>query len=165
MPDWVVAVARYQREVSVGADLTAAGYVPYQPRWRERIVRRGKRTWVERMLLGRYILVQYVGDCVQWLSDLTSIRSVQKVLSVDERPLVVRNAEVTKMMGREVRGFVPIERTPDRGSRGRVTHGAFAGQPAQFHSRDDERWTDRVMIEAFGQLTQIELPLGGWEAT
>lgn len=164
MLDWIVAVARYQRESSVGADLTAAGFTPYQPKWRERIVRRGRRTWVEHLLLGRYILVAYEGECAGWLGGLLSIRSVCTVLSVDERPRVARDAEVRKMMSREVRGFVPVEKVPDRGARGRVTSGVFAGRAAEFHSRDDERWTDRVLVEAFGQLTQIELPLGGWEA-
>lgn len=177
MADWLVAIAAHQRETRAYDELSEAGYVCYQPKFREKIFKRGRRTWVERMLLGRYILIEFAGRCVEWFARLCGrivhdelvvvgakhFRFVRGILTADERPLVARGAEVMRMRGSEVRGFVPVSLArPREGSPGRIINGMFAGQPAKFVKRNDDRGTDRVLVDAFGQLTAVELPIGAW---
>jgi len=53
---------------------------------------------------------------------------------------------------------------PRRGDRGQIMRGAFVGHTARFDGRDDDRGVDHVLVDAFGQLTPIELPIGAWAA-
>lgn len=167
MADWLVAVAEYQREERVGEKLSTAGLNSYQPIFRERRFLRGRRIWRDRYLLGRYVLVEAAGAALCELASIVKgVRYVCGILSADERPLVARGVEVDRLRSSEVRGRVPIELTqPRRGAPGKIFSGMFAGHVAQFDKRDDERGVDRILVEAFGQLTPLEIPTGAWEAT
>ena len=165
MADWVVAVAKHAQGDRAVDELTSAGFNCYRPKFREKVLGRGRRgIWVERMLLGPYILIEFTFDWIARYAALASMRFVRGLLMADERPMIARDEEVRAMQGSEVRGYVPVKRAPARGSAGRVTAGAFVDFPGIYQQRDEEQCTDNVLVQLFGRWNKIELPLGSWES-
>lgn len=173
MADWLVAVARPHSLVpSVGRphltkifdDLTGRGHTCYQPRERVRVVRRGRKSWQSRLLLGHYVLVELLIDWAHQFVDIMRSQFVSRILTADERPLLARECEVQRVRASEdQRGFVPTpKKLPKTGDRGFLTEGAFASFEAEFHSRDEVELVDRVLVSLFGRLQPISVDTGTW---
>ena len=143
------------------SELADAGFSFYQPKSRERVVHRGVVAWRERLLIAPYILIEMTFDWTRWFR--TTFFYVRDLLKIDERVLVARDHEVRRMMGSEVRGYVPIMSAPLAGTPGRIKCGQWALLSARFDQRDDERGVDRVLVEMFGTLSPVELSIGSWE--
>jgi transcription antitermination factor NusG len=78
---------------------------------RHGIRRHGQSVYVERPALGRYVFVRMLAlEVLTWPDQyyrIVSIRGVYGVLLNEERPCVVRHAEVMQLKDKEVRGFLP----------------------------------------------------------
>ena len=161
MPDWAVAISEYRMERAARESLAAAGFTCYQPKFRERRIVRGRRVWVECLLLGRYLLVEMVD---RWREMLTS-RGVLDLIMSDERPMIARQSEVDKIRGLEVRGFVPVTSLNafTRGQRVEIMRGSFLYHSAEYQERN-EKDRDVVLLELLGQLVRTELPVGSLTA-
>lgn len=161
MADWLVGQALPKQESIAHASLTAMGFHCYQPKYRERRIVKGRKTWVERLLLGRYLLIELVFDFVAHYHEIVGAKGVGTLLLADERPLVARDSEVRRLQGSEVRGCVPMMVQKSRFARGQkvlVIKGPFLDLNGQYvESRDDR---DVVELELFGGLTSVELELG-----
>lgn len=165
MADWVVAVARHQRGGDAVDELTSAGFNCYRPKFREKVLGRGRRgVWVERLLLGPYILIEFTFDWIARYAALASMRFVRGLLMADERPMLALDSEVRAMQGSEVHGYVPVSRVPLRGSLGHVRGGTFNQLSGIFQHRDEKRCVDNVLVQLFGTWSKIELPMGSWES-
>ena len=158
MADWVVAVCQYGKEAAVHGDLTTLGFVCYMPRYRERLRYRGRKVWVERLLLGRYLLVEFVA--ARW-TEVRSALHVNEVLMADERPLLARSSEVERIKRSEVHGFVPIGKQPrfDLKQLVLITSGLFMGRHALYDGVSN-RGTDYIQLEMLGQVARVEVAPG-----
>lgn len=164
MADWLVAETVWRMEATASEALSDCGYNCYQPRFRECKVVRGRKVWIERFLLGRYLLVELIVDYVRQLVEIAGTRGIAGILKVDERPLLARAHEVSRLRGSEIRGYVRVKPkvSPTPGTQGYIMVGPFYGFPAKFESRS-ERGNDNVLVNLFGRLTPIELETGAWE--
>ena len=157
MADWLVAICQPHMEVKANAALTDLGFFTYQPRYRERIIRHGRKLWIERLLLGRYLLVQF---CTTWLEALRH-RTVHSIIMAEGRPQFARDNEVYAMRRSEIRGYIPIKRPAPFafGQRVVITRGPLAKHTATYEGADD-REHDFVSLELLGQMARVELLSG-----
>lgn len=165
--DWFVAQA--ERETSSASDeLAYRGHCCYQPKFRERCIVRGKKTWRERFFLGSYILIEIqlkisaigtlVWDWAEQFHDISSARGVRRVLAVDGMPLLAREHEVLHLRGHEDhRGFVPAPGQLVAGERVFINSGAFADKFATYKSSSAK--FDYVEIEGLA-VGLVALPRG-----
>lgn len=160
MTDWLVPVAKYQAVGRAREKLEDIGFRCYQPKSRDRVVVRGRATWVERFYLGPYLFVEWLGDWQRQFADMMSTGCLVSVLSVDDRPLVARGHEVDRLTSGEVRGFIPAP-VPMTGTPGRVRDGIFSGFPARFEARRE--LVDDILINLFGRFVKMPVPRGAWE--
>lgn len=161
MPDWLVGQALPKQELVAHASLTGMGFNCYQPKFRERRVVNGKKTWHERLLLGRYMLIEYAFDFIDCYHTIINAKGVASVLTADEKPLTAREAEVEALRASEVKGCVPVIVRTDRFKKGQkvfIIKGAFADHSGQYVKGTENR--DVVGLELFGRLIPIELELG-----
>lgn len=161
MADWLVGQALPKQESTAHASLTSMGFHCYQPRYRERCIVKGRKTWVERLLLGRYLLIEWVFDFVEHYHVIVNAKGIGTLLLMNERPLVARDREVRRLRGSEVRGCIPMKVQKSRfahGQRVLVTKGPFSDLKGQYvESREDR---DVVGLDLFGGFTSVELELG-----
>jgi transcription antitermination factor NusG len=161
MADWLVGQALPKQESTAHASLTGMGFHCYQPKYRERCIVKGRKTWVERLLLGRYLLIEFVFDFVGHYHEIITAKGVASLLVADERPLVARDKEVRRLQGSEVRGCVPMIVQRSRFKQGQevlVTKGPFSDLKGQYVEGKEDR--DVVGLELFGGFTSVELELG-----
>ena len=161
MADWLVGQALPKQESTAHASLTGMGFHCYQPKYRERVIVKGRKTWVERLLLGRYLLIEWVFDFVAHYHNIVSAKGVASLLIADERPLVALDREVRRLQGCEVRGCVPVIIKKSRFEQGQkvlVTKGPFSDLKGQYVEGKEDR--DVVGLDLFGGFTSVELQLG-----
>ena len=122
---------------------------------------KGRKRWVERLLLGRYLLIEWVFDFVGHYHEIVAAKGVASLLIADERPLVALDSEVRRLQGSEVRGCIPMVVKKSLFAKGQkvlVTKGPFSDLKGQYvESREDR---DVVGLELFGGFTSVELELG-----
>lgn len=104
---WMVAVAGW-RNLDVVAGDASKCFDCYFPKFRERIVYRGRKLWRERYLFGQYFFISFSVD--RWV-EAFSLPSVSKILMGSDRsPALVDDSEISKLKRCEIRGFVPVKR-------------------------------------------------------
>lgn len=152
MPGWLVAVSGAGREGKAAEELGVAGFSFYQPVYRERGVVRGRRGWVTKYLLGRYILVEMVERWYQLLSFI----HLSDVLRHDEKPRLARDDEVQRLKNSERRGYVP---KPDiqNGARVFIKRGAFVDCYGTYEGKNDGG-DDLVLVDVFGRPVRMAIP-------
>lgn len=123
---WVVAVAGWSN-LDVVEQMTKKYFDCYFPKFRERIVRQGRKVWVKRFLFGRYFFVPQSFWVVAF--SMPCVSSV--LMNPDCRPALVGDDAIADLQRREIRGFLPIERKIRRGDRVVVTEGAMCGLTGQ----------------------------------
>lgn len=161
MADWLVAIAQASLEDTARGMLEARGFTCYQPKFRYKRITRGRRVWVQRFLYGPYMFVEMIGDFVGQYHSIISARGIRRVLVADEQPIVAREAEIARLRGTEVRGFI---RVPDRdkftvGQNVLVQSGPFTGSPGRYDGKD--RWDREYMLmDLLGQTVRLELSPG-----
>ena len=157
MPDWVVAVCRFGKESAVCDDLATDGFTCYMPKYRERLRHHGRKIWVERLLLGRYLLVE-LNAC--W-NNIRAALHVIEVLMADEQPLLAREAEVERIRRSEVKGYVPIGKQPRfiLDQLVLITGGIFANHHAIYEGMSNQG-RDFVRLDMLGQIARVELAPG-----
>lgn len=161
MPDWLVGQSMPKQEAVAHASLTGMGFNCYQPKFRERVVVNGRKTWHERLLLGRYLLIELAFDFVSCYHSIISAKGVSSLLTADEKPLTARDKEVRQLMSSEVKGCVPVIVRQDRFKKGQkvfIIKGPFSDHSGQYVKGTESR--DVVGLELFGRLIPIELELG-----
>jgi transcription antitermination factor NusG len=161
MADWLVVVALPKLEKQAHASLTGMGFNCYQPRYRERHIVNGRNHWVEHLLLGRYLLIEFVFDFIANYHAIVTAKGVSSLLICDEKPRAARESDVQQLMSSEVKGCVPVIVQRNRftaGQRTIVTKGPFRTFEGQYVEGKEDR--DVVELEIFGSLTPVELELG-----
>jgi transcription antitermination factor NusG len=121
---WLVAVAGWNN-VDTVREFTSERFDCYFPRFRERVVFRGKKIWRDRYLFGRYFFVRLT-DCWVYAFQTPSISRI--LMSHDCEPAVVGDDEILGLRRREVNGYVPVERKRfSRGDRVKIIYGSMSG--------------------------------------
>lgn len=162
MADWLVGQALPKHEMIAHASLTGVGFNCYQPKIRELSIVRGQKKWSERLLLGRYFLVEMTSNfSYVYHVIMDGCRGVHSILMADELPLVVREHEVETLRQSEVKGCIPVTVIKNRFTKGQrviITKGAFINFEAQYDIGKDDR--DAVLLNILGRETVIEVELG-----
>lgn len=167
---YMVVVAHPGRERDCRAEIRDAGFAAYQPLYKERIAKRGKRVWHERLLLGRYLFARWPDDLsaprerVDWRA-IASLRLVTDLFMHpdEERPILVRDGVVEALRAREDRhGFVVLGSAAERfaiGQQVRAAAGVMAGAVGTYagHAR---KGYDAALIEMFGATARVEFAPG-----
>lgn len=148
---WFVALEDYHLPGAAVGSLLDAGYVCYRPRSRERVIRRGRKTWREGFLLGRYILVnllmrltetgERVADWAHQFHGAVAARGVAGVLATSEgAPFLVQDREVFDLRASERRGFVHVDATPkfSPGQQVRIVGGPMEDERGSYKFSSDK---------------------------
>lgn len=137
-----------------------ASFACYRPLYRQRVRRHGRPVYVDRPVLGRYVLVEMITDWISQFFQIKAIRGVYGVLLLNEKPLVVRENEIRRLRDQEIRGYIPraIKERFKLDQRVVINHGAFTHFEAIF--KREKGTLDVVEIELFGSKREILLPMG-----
>ncbi len=121
-------------------------------------IRRGKKVTTERRFMPGYVLVHMeMSDRGYHL--INSINRVTGFLGPQGRPMPMRDAEVTAILGRVQEG----EEAPrtlihfEIGERIKVADGPFEDFDGMIEQVDDENQKLKVMVSIFGRETPVEL--------
>lgn len=122
---WLVAVPTW-RDLDAVRDMIKGRRLDYYcPMFRERVVHRGRKAWLDRPLFGRYI---FIDDYLESLARICNLPCIS-LLTVNQHPAVVPDHEIIDLRNREVRGYIPIERRSRfrPGDRIVITSGSLLG--------------------------------------
>ena len=121
-------------------------------------IRRGKKVSTERRFMPGYVLVRMeMSDRGYHL--INSINRVTGFLGPQGRPMPMRDAEVTAILGRVQEG----EESPrtvirfEIGEKVKVNDGPFEGFDGMIEEVDDENQRLKVAVSIFGRETPVEL--------
>lgn len=139
-------------------DVKDLGFTCYQPVERIVVVKRGRKTHVERLLMGRYLFARW-DESIPWRQILGLRRVFGLLMQVDaELPAFAHDGEIERIRAAEDRnGFVQVDAARASGfrpgQRVRAASGTFIGFTGEFveHRRDGD-WAELVM---FGRRTRI----------
>lgn len=166
MNDWCVALVENGAHARAHSALTDLGYRLYLPKYRQLVVRRGRKIFLEGYLFGRYAFVQLqlklsalgqvVLDWANQFHQIVVVRGVAGVLAVDGAPLLVRAIEVDALRASERRGFVPLPGPHEfkRDEQVRVTRGHMTDRVGDYKFSCDK--FDYVEISSF----VVKIPRG-----
>ena len=158
LADWLIATLNRK---AAHERLEVDGFNCYRPMYRERLVVRGARRYVDRPLLGRYVLVEMLIDWIRQFYRIVRVEGIGGILMRNEKLMVVRNGDVEALRKREVRGY--IELPPKvwfrKDQRVIVSRGPFVNLVGRFVEMRGA--LDVVEIELFGSKRNIVLPAGG----
>ena len=172
MPDWFVALADRSWTLRSEDPLALIGCRSYRPRYRERVVVRGAKSWRDQFLLGQYVLVelrmkvsslgQVVRDWADQFHAVLNTSGVSGVLNADGAPLIAREVEIERLRASEHRGYVPPpQRGFRRGQRVTIERGAMADVRASYQFSCDK--FDYVTVD--GLIARVvKIPLGSLSA-
>lgn len=168
---YMVAVAVAGRERDCKELVRDQGFDPYMPTYRERVVKSGKKRWVERLYLGRYFFARWHEGC-PWRSLISLTRAERPLISGlfmwrdPDRPALVRDAEVERIRASEgPSGHVGgVARDAfASGQAIRAVLGVMAGAQG-FYVGSGRGGCDVAMIELFGRQTRVEFAPGVLQA-
>jgi transcription antitermination factor NusG len=139
--------------------LALSGYNCFQPVFRERCIEHGRTRWRDRLLLGRYLLIEFVFDFANHYGQLLAVKGLSSLLMADGRPLVALEREV-KVLRDLVNdhGHVPVKVKQDRFTKGDKVYtitGPFGEMNGVFDGMKNDRAV--VLYQLFGQLTPVEV--------
>lgn len=160
MKYWLVGLSEPRMELAASKALALSGYNCFQPIYRERVIDGGRTKWRDRLLLGRYLLIEFVFDFADHYGPLVSTKGLSSLLMADERPLAVRDREV-KILRDLVndKGHVPVKVTANRftkGDRVYTIKGSF-GEITGTYDGVKNGTKVNVLYELFGQLVTVEV--------
>lgn len=175
---YMVAVARLGRESECRKDIRALGFRCWHPIERVTVVQRGRKTHVDRLLLGQYLFVEQ--DHVADWKRLHSIKDCEGVLMRTFRrttqlgyviegtePAIATDQEVQRFRALEDRdGFIrdaQVKMQFEPGEITRVIMGALVGFRATY-VQETRTGNDLAEVEIFGRKTRIEFAPGALEA-
>lgn len=160
---YMVVVSSWGSERECRKEVRDAGFVTYQPMTRERINYRGRRTWAERTLLGRYFFAKWENGC-PWrqLFDLKRVDGV--FMRVDESlPSLVRDDEIDRIRAMEDKsGFCVLENARNgfmKGQRVYATAGVMIGLLGEYVGIG-RGGCEVALLDLFGQLSRVEFRPG-----
>lgn len=159
---YMVIVSTYGTERDARKDVRAAGFTCYQPTYREQIVRRGRKIWEERLLLGRYFFARWDGDR-DWRG-LFELRSVAGIMMRADEPLpaLVRDWEIESIRSRESPSghVVGTAKNAFRiNQRVRAAVGVLAGNDGVYVGTG-RGGCEIALLDLFGRQTKIEFAPG-----
>jgi transcription antitermination factor NusG len=104
---WLVAVSEYARQPQAIQALAELDFLTYNPQFKARMIRAGRKIVTLRSLFGRYFFVRM---CDRWRS-VIHVRGVYDVMmqSEEETPLLVRDDAIAEIKSREIGGLVLVE--------------------------------------------------------
>jgi hypothetical protein len=163
---YMVAVAKAGCERDAKSSVRSLGFSCYMPTYREKIVERGRRRWVERLLLGRYFFVRHVPS-VDPLA-IPRLRHVSELFMWYDRdgeptvPALVRDAEVERIRAAEgpdghVAGV--LRELFTRGQPVRAVMGLMQGSVGTYDG-PGRQGTLLARMDVLGRATRIEFPAG-----
>lgn len=158
-------------------DLADLGIEAWLPECRIIVSRRRKRVAIDGPLFPGYIFVRGVLTD-EWFADVQSVRDIEDLLRMGERPVAAREDQVDKLRtlmaqsggrllieaGIVKRGFAWIDQPKfEPGQPLRVTDGPFTSFNGLYKEQaGDERV--KLMLDIFGRLTEVELDEASVEA-
>jgi len=143
MTAWLVGIARVGRQKLAERALLALGFECFFPKFRKRVVSRGKVCWQSRYLLGRYFFVLWRAG---W-EDLCRARGVAAMLlSPTLQPLLVSDRVIRELKERKADGalFRP-------GQMVRVRGGPMAGRVGSYEA------FGLVLMEVLGRKVKVRI--------
>ena len=159
MAHWLVGQSEPRMERVASKALALSGYNCFQPVFRERQVINGRTKWRDCLLLGRYLLIEFVFDFADHYGPLLAIKGLSSLLTADGRPLVALEREVRVL--RDLvndKGHVPVKVKQNRFTKGEKVYtidGPFGEINGVY---DGERNNNAVVLyQLFGQLTPVEV--------
>lgn len=160
---YMVIVGSYGTERDARKDVRGLGFTCYQPLYRELIVKRGRKIWEERLLLGRYFFAKWQDPDTRW-KDLFDLRTVAGVMMRTDAalPALVRDWEIESIRSREDRsGFVTgqAQNQFNINQRVRAAVGVLAGNDGVYVGTG-RGGCEIALLDLFGRQTRIEFAPG-----
>lgn len=158
----MVIVGSYGTERDARKDVKGLGFTCYQPLYRELVVRKGRKIWEERLLLGRYFFAKWAADN-SWQA-LFNLRTVAGVMMRADAalPALVRDWEIESIRVREDRsGFVTgqAQNQFNINQRVRAAVGVLAGNDGVYVGTG-RGGCEIALLDLFGRQTRIEFAPG-----
>lgn len=170
----MVVVSVAGRAQDCRKEVRGAGFAAYQPWYREQIVERGRKRWVERPLFGRYFFVRFPDELsspterADWRV-IPNLRHVTELLMCEDgtKVAIAPDKDIERVRAMERNGFVDVELAVDagfiKGQKVRVGSGTFWGFAGEYERRSNQG-CDRATVELFGRRTSIEFAPGVLQA-
>ena len=105
---WTLACARPGDTEYATRNLQRQGFVFYAPHYQQVTVKRGKTTAKTRFLFSNYIFVELVD---QWMA-IRNTYGISRLLTIGDRPVVVRQEVIDELRSREVDGHYVLPPKP-----------------------------------------------------
>lgn len=159
---YMVIVGSYGTERDARKDVRGLGFTCYQPLYRELIVRKGRKIWEERLLLGRYFFAKW--DAASSWRSLFEVRTVAGIMMRSDAPMpaLVRDWEIERIRAREDRsGFVTgqAQNQFSINQRVRAAVGVLAGNDGVYVGTG-RGGCEIALLDLFGRQTKIEFAPG-----
>lgn len=162
-PAWCVVHCNAGQERLAAASIIGRGLMAYDPRFIEerRINAYSQRTReIERPLFPGYIFAAYQAETDDW-KILFGRPGVRRVVTNNDRPMLVAPAFMDELRGHEAERAVPMPdpaRTFEAGEGVRISRGPFASFYAKLISIDSEARIT-ALVEMFGRQTPIQVTI------
>ncbi len=160
MQTWAVALAHPLCERRALLNLQRQNFTCYAPLIKQTRIVKGRRTYRDEFLFGRYLFVA-IAD--QWRSILSTFGVAQLIMNRD-LPASLPEQEIENFRAREVNGYVVLTK-PERFKRGETVHvhrGQFSGADAVYQGMS-QRDREIVLLNILGRQTRVELAVGDLE--